>query len=192
MPTITKRYNVTCYLKENKVQKNNFEIKLIDLFWLKSGDEENDLYAHGHVYVKIGDEIVCDENTLDVTVTAAGLYLLRSLSENYKKGNYDSQLLPCCGFVTYFDENLRPAISGCPAGIDWTITHLTEDLIQHTSDNGNSAIIKIEDYKKMVYDFVDKVEEFYQSSLPKILPKDEFELGAYEEIWEEWRELRNK
>lgn len=33
----------------------------------------------------------------------------------------------------------------------------------------------------MVYDFVDKVEKFYQSSLPKVLPKDEFELGAYEE-----------
>ena len=99
------------------MQKSNFEINLIDLFWLKSDDEENDLYAHGDVYVKIEDEIVCDENTLDVTVTAACLYLLRSLSENYKKGNYDSQLLPCCGFVTYFDENLRPVISDVPLGL---------------------------------------------------------------------------
>jgi len=44
----------------------------------------------------------------------------------------------------------------------------------------------------MVYDFVDKVEEFYHSSLPKILLQEEFELGAYEEIWTKWRELRNK
>ena len=113
------------------------------------------------------------------------------MTENYNKGDYHSQLLPCCGFVTYFDKNLRPAISGCPVGIDWKITHLSENLIEHTTESGNSAIVEKEEYKKMVYDFVDKIEKFYQLSLPKILPKDEFELGAYEEIWLEWRKLRN-
>jgi len=178
-------------LKEKKVQISNFEITIIDLFWLKNEDEENDLYLHGHVFVKIGNEIVCDENKLDITVNATGLYLLRSLTENYNKGDYDSQLLPCCGFVTYFDKNLRPAISGCPIGIDWNITHLSEGLIKHTSENGNFAIIKKDDYKKMVYDFVDKIDKFYKESLPKILPKDELGLGAYEEIWLEWHKLRN-
>ena len=173
------------------MQGSNFEIKIIDLFWLNKADEENDLYLHGHVFVKIGDEIVCDEKKLDVTVNATGLYLLRSLTENYNKGDYDSQLLPCCGFVTYFDKNLRPAISGCPNGIDWEITHLSDGSIKHTSENGDSAIIKKEDFQKMVFDFVDKIDEFYKSSLPKKIPENEFEIGAYEEIWLEWHKLRN-
>ena len=83
-------------------------------------------------------------------------------------------------------KDLLQYSNGIP-DVNWRKIKSNKDI-----DNSNSAIIKIEDYKKMVYDFVDKVEEFYQSSLPKILPKDEFELGAYEEIWEEWRELRNK
>jgi len=173
------------------VQKNNFEIKLIDVFWLNSNDAANDLYLHGHVFVRIGNEIICDEKKLDVTVNATGLYLLRSLTENYMIGQYQSQLLPCCGFVTYFDKNLRPAISGCPVGIDWEITHISDNLIQHTSESGNVALITKDDYQKMVFTFVDKIEEYYQQSAPKILPDNEFDLGAYEEIWVEWRKIRN-
>lgn len=174
------------------MENNNFELKLIDLHWLNNFDDNNDLCAHGRVFLKVGNEIVCDENSLDVTVSATALYLLRSLTENYKKGDYGSQILPCCGFFTYFDENLRAAFSGCPVGIDWTITHINDDLIQHTTENGNSTIISKENYKKIVFDFVDKVEEFYNSSLPKILPDDDLEIESYEEIWKEWHTLRNR
>ncbi|MBA5791169.1 hypothetical protein H1R17_00500 [Flavobacterium sp. xlx-214] len=169
---------------------NQFYIKVTNLHWIKNFDDEDDLCAHGNVIVKIGDEIICDENSLDFTIFATALYLLRSLSKNYKKGDYDSQFLPCCGFFTYFDENGSPMISGCPNGIDWTIEHINNHQIKHTSENGTEAIINIEDYKIMVYEFVDKIEEFYAISKPKRIPEDEFDRGSYLEIWEEWKKLR--
>jgi hypothetical protein len=169
---------------------NQFEIRVIELHWIDNTDEAKDLCAHGKVYLRINDEIVCDESNLDVTVSATALYLLRSLTENYKKDDYGSQLLPCCGFFTYFDENGRSVICGCPNGIDWTIEHLDSRLIKHISEGGKEAIINKEDYKKMVFDFADKVENFYKESKPKIIPIDDFDRGAYYEIWEEWKKLR--
>ncbi len=171
---------------------NQFEIKVSNLHWINNTDDERDLCAHGNVFLKIDDEIVCDETKLDVTVSATALYLLRSLTENYKKDDFDGQLLPCCGFFTYFDENGRPAISGCPTGIDWTIQHIDDNQIKHISESGKEAILNKEDYKKMVYDFADKVEEFYKNSKPKIIPSDDFDRGSYYEIWEEWKKLRNE
>lgn len=36
---------------------NNFDIKILDLHWIKDVDDPTDLCAHGHVFVKIGDEV---------------------------------------------------------------------------------------------------------------------------------------
>lgn len=75
----------------------NFDIKILDLHWIKNIDDPTDLCAHGYVFVKIGDEVVADRDSLDFTVSATALYLMRTLKNNYKKDDYASQLLPCCG-----------------------------------------------------------------------------------------------
>ncbi|MEC5158623.1 hypothetical protein [Chryseobacterium sp. MP_3.2] len=171
---------------------NQFQIKVSNLHWLPNTTEENDLCAHGNVFLKIGDEIVCDETNLEFTVSATALYLLRSLTENYSKDDYGSQFIPCCGFFTYFDKNDRPVISGCPSGIDWKIQHIDENIVKHISEKGTEATISMDNYQKQVFEFADKVEKFYKESKPKIIPDDDFERGAYNEIWEEWRNIRNR
>lgn len=173
------------------MNNTNFEIKLLDLHWINNVDEQIDLCAHGHVFVTIGNEIICNEKSLDITVSATALYLLRSLKDNYKKDDYGSQLLPCCGFYTILDQTGKVVILGCPNGIDWTITHKTENIIEHISESGYVARIEMQKYKKMVFDFVDSVKQFYENSKPKIIPTDEFERGSYLELWEEWTNLRN-
>lgn len=173
--------------------ENNFDIKLIDLFWIKEVDDPTDLCAHGHVFVKIGNEIIADKDSLDVTVSATALYLMRTLKEDYKEGDYASQLLPCCGhFIIADNEKDFVDICGCPSGIDWTIIHTTDHKIKHVTNSGQEATIDIEVYKKIVLDFADQVESFYKTSLPKTIPTSDFDKKGYLTFWKEWRKLRDE
>jgi hypothetical protein len=171
---------------------NNFEIKILDLHWIKDVDDPTDLCAHGHVFVKIGDEVVSDKDSLDVTVSATALYLLRTLKDNYKKDDFASQLLPCCGFSIYpNDKEDKVDIIGCGSGIDWTIIHTDDNKIKHLTDSGQEATIDKETYKKTVMDFADQVENFYKTSLPKTIPTDDFDKKGYLTFWTEWNNLKN-
>lgn len=172
---------------------NNFDIKILDLHWIKDVDDPTDLCAHGHIYVKIGNEVIADKDSLDVTVSSTALYLMRTLKEDYKKDDYASQLLPCCGhFFMADEENDNVAIMGCPNGIDWTITHTDEGKIKHITDSGQVATVNKEEYKKVVLDFADQVENFYKTSLPKTIPMDDFDKKGYLTFWKEWRHLRDE
>lgn len=169
---------------------NNFDIKILDLHWIKGVDDPTDLCAHGHVFVKIGDEVVADKESLYVTVSATALYLMRTLKENYKKNDYASQLLPCCGhFIIVDDEKDYVNICGCPSGIDWTIIHSDDNKIMHITDSEQVATIDKDAYKKIVLDFADQVENFYKTSLPKTIPTDEFDKKGYLTFWKDWRHL---
>ena len=172
---------------------SHFEIKILDLHWIKYVDDPTDLCAHGHVFVKIGDEVVMDKDSLDVTVSSTALYLMRTLKDDYKKDDYASQLLPCCGhFFMAHEENDYVAIMGCPSGIDWTIIHTDDGKIKHVTDSGQEATVEKEDYRKTVLDFADQVENFYKTSLPKTVPTDDFDKKGYLTFWKEWRQLRDE
>ncbi|HLP94899.1 MAG TPA: hypothetical protein VK168_12730 [Saprospiraceae bacterium] len=173
------------------MQTLHFDIKILDLHWIKDVDDPTDLCAHGHVLVKIGNEIIADKDSLDVTLSATALHLMRTLKENYKKGDYSCQLLPCCGHFIMADEHKGIAnIIGCPNGIDWTIIHTKDNKVKHISERGNEAIIDKEQYAKLVWAFADQVENFYKTSKPKILPTDDVEKRGYLSFWNEWRTLR--
>ncbi len=175
------------------MQDKNFEIKLLDLHWINDVDDPRDLCAHGHVFVKIGEEIVSDKDSLDVTVSATALYLMRTLKDNYKKDDFASQLLPCCGhFFVPNDNNDFVNICGCLSGIDWTIQHTSNGKVKHLTENGQAVVIEFKDYQKIVLDFADKVEDFYKGSTPKELPNDEFDRKGYLTFWKEWRNLRDQ
>lgn len=172
---------------------NTLDIKIIDLHWIKDVDDPTDLCAHGHVFVKIGDEVVADKDSLDVTVSSTALYLMRTLKDDYKKDDYASQLLPCCGhFFMADEENDIVNIMGCPSGIDWTIIHTADNKIRHISDSGHEVTIEKKAYQKIVLDFADKVENFYKSSLPKAIPTEDFDKKGYLTFWREWRQLRDE
>ena len=143
--------------------------------------------------MKIGNEVVADKDSLDVTVSSTALYLMRTLKDNYKKDDYASQLLPCCGHFFMVDEKDDfVSIMGCPSGIDWTIIHTDDNKVKHITDSGQEVLIEKETYAKIVLDFVDRVENFYKASLPKTIPTDDFERNGYTTFWKEWRRLRNE
>lgn len=172
---------------------NNFDIKLLDLHWVKDIDDPTDLCAHGRVFVKIGDKVVADKDSLDVTVSTTALYLMRTLKYDYKKDDYASQLLPCCGHFFMADEkNGYVTIMGCPNGIDWSIVHTDDGKVKHIADSGQEASIDKDTYKKIVMDFADQVENFYKTSLPKTIPTDDFDKKGYLTFWKEWQKLRDE
>ncbi|QNF31213.1 hypothetical protein HUW51_00200 (plasmid) [Adhaeribacter swui] len=168
-----------------------FDIKILDLHWIQNVDDPTDLCAHGHVYVKIGNQILSDKDAGDWTLSSTALYLMRTFKADYKADDFGSQLLPCCGhFMVIDDKTNKLLIFGCPNGIDWTILHL-DNKIKHITDSGQEAIIDFEEYKTLVFNFADKVEQFYKNSAPKTIPSDESDKKAYLAFWKEWRELRD-
>lgn len=185
-------YQRVSSITSNFLKSLKAELACTSILEEKNFDNPEDLCAHGHVFVRIGDEVISDEGSLDVTVSATALYLMRTISDNYKEGDYASQLLPCCGhFIIADDDKDFVNICGCSCGIDWTIIHIDDNTIKHISGGEKEATIGIDLHKKLVFEFADQVENFYNKSLPKTIPGTDFEEKGYLTFWKEWRILRN-
>lgn len=170
-----------------------FEIKILDLHWIKYVDDPSDHCAHGHVFLKIGDQVVSDVATGDWTLSSTALSLLRTIEMDYEKDDFSNQLLPCCGHFFIADDNQETVIiQGCDIGIDWTIIHTNDNKVRHVLENGYELTIAKDTYKKIVFDFADQVEKFFNDSKPKTIPADDFDRKGYLTFWKEWRNLRDK
>jgi len=163
-----------------------FSIEIENLEWINgSKDDPEDLCLHGKVVAYIGKVKL----EYDATVSATALYLLKTLTEDHII-NTDNQMLPCCGFFYIPNEELdNVVISGCDNGIDWSVIHDGDNVILEL-DDGTKESVFIEDYREAVYDFADKVEAFYKSCSPKVIPKDDFERDGYLAFWNEWHRRR--
>lgn len=162
------------------------EIDATDLAWLEGMDEKVDRCLHGKAFVKIGDEILED---VYVAVSAAALYLLRTLTDNHITNGMNisvgSQMIPCCVFSMYADKSLENVdIIGCNAGTDWSVIHI-DNKIKLTTENGTKVTIVLEEYRKIAYAFADKIEDYYNKGLPKTF-NHEVDFEGYTAFWNEW------
>ena len=164
-----------------------FLIDTTELYWIdESVDNPEDLCLHGHAIVYIGEEKL----EYDCTVSATALYLLKTLTEDHII-HEDNQMLPCCGHFYVPDAKLENVtISGCGNGIDWTVKHSGKDVVL-TLESGREETIPLKAYKQEVYRFVDKIEEYYKTCLPKKIPEDSFSRDGYTAFWNEWHRRRN-
>ncbi|MET4106173.1 hypothetical protein [Hymenobacter sp. UYP22] len=167
--------------------KNQFELKLLTIGWMENLPEEEDRCAHGHVLARIGETLLSDEQNDKWTVSAAALFLLRTLTQNHTPTTpVGDQLLPCCGFNLWPDVTSDDVlILGCPNGVDWSVEHITAG-VQLTASSGETALLSTEEYQRAVVRFADEVYAFYQSSRPKQLPADPEDAAGYEAFWLEW------
>ena len=164
-----------------------FHIDATELYWIDgSADDPEDLCLHGHAVVNIGEETL----EYDCTVSATALYLLKTLTENHMI-HEDNQMLPCCGHFYVPDKELQNVyISGCDNGIDWTVKHNGSDVML-ILENGTEVSVSLEEYQQEVYRFADKIENYYKSCSPKIIPEDKFKRDGYIAFWNEWHRRRN-
>ena len=166
----------------------SFSIEIIDTHWignLKTDDPE-DTCLHGKVKVIIGDEVV-DRGDHDWTISTCAYRMLQSLFEDHIQGQ-EEHILPCCGFFMYIDDETdKLEILGCMYGIDWSVIH-TADNVNLITASGIETIISYDEYKRVVLDFADRIENIYKRCSPKTAPPGD-ETKAYQRFWENWSAL---
>lgn len=166
-----------------------FKIDVDQFKWINGmKDDPYDLCLHGHVMVQVGIHFFEDVGT----VSATALYLLKSLKEDKIMSRYDIQMIPCCGHFLIANADLTEVtISGCDIGTDWSILH-NDGGIKIVLPSGVEEQVDFSDYKMEVFRFADKVEAYYKSCQPKIIPEDNFSKNGYEAFWNEWHKRRNE
>lgn len=164
-----------------------FNIYAKTMYWINhSLDDPDDLCLHGDAVAQIGDETLEYNNA---TISAGALYLLRSLKEDHfieEKNHF----FPCCGFSMYAgDDGNTVDIVGCDNGVDWNVIH-EGDIVKLITSTNKTTIVPIEEYKKVVLNFAEAIEEFYNKCTSKILPEDEIDREGYLAFWNEWKGLK--
>ena len=172
----------------------NIEIKILRQHWVIDNGEYDraDLCSHGKLFLRIGDEILSDENSKTWALSATGLYLLRTLKSDYTIKDFGNFLVPCCAHLIIPDDHINHVdIFGCSHGLDWNIRHEDGNVI-YTSEKGSTGKVTFEEYKDMVLNFTDQLELFYGDPNEKIVPFDEMEQNGFKQFWLEWNELKNE
>ena len=171
-----------------------FKIKILRQHWISNDETFNkgDLCSHGVLFLKIWEEILSDSKSGSWSLTATGLYLLRSLKVDYNVGDFENYLVPCCGHCIIPDENKNyVTILGCNSWVDWNIKH-EDGNVKFTSKQWTIGVIDFEQYKKMVLEFTDAIEAFYGDPKEKDVPNNEFDKNWFQQFRAEWNELKKE
>jgi len=171
---------------------SDFEIKVIDQYWINELDScnEYDLCSHGHIYLKINDTIITNKLESDWTLSTTALMLLRSCFNDRDKLN--EPIILHCGQIY---------MTGCPISINWE-TAITDNEI-HISNISKLLTLNKQDiqrYEKLDV-VVSKKEYFSQVKLFctdvlnffEGLNKDPgSELEFYQQFWQEFHDRLSK
>lgn len=161
-----------------------FKLEILEKYWLPGQPEETDLCLHGTVRLCIGADVLEDE----VSLSAAALHLLRSLTEDHEMDCL-AKLFPIDGFCWTPDGQGSIYLGGCPnGGIDGCVTH-EGDMVCISLENLQPVQLLMEEYRKQVFAFADEVEMAFRQSKPKVVT-DELDKLWYPRFWDEWYRRR--
>ena len=163
------------------------------LHWIKDDgiDDPSDLCAHSPLHCQIdGTTLVAPEDG-DVTVSAAAIYLLRTLERNHTRDDpVGDKLFPCCGHAMYDNGDEDVLICGCRNGSDVFVTLELNDTIRQTSRDGESYVVSVHDWRHAINRFSDYVRQFYDVSLPKA--PSEYDVAGFVKMRAEWERRRSQ
>ena len=171
-----------------------FELKVLDQHWIsKNPNDKTDLCSHGQIELRIGDQLISDENDDDWTISTSGLMLLRTLNLDHA-GDGMKPIILHCGMLSML---------GCPICIDWSIEHKNDLVIiknakKIPSVNEKEVIhfpigeVKIErvQYIREIIRFCDEIKGFFKDK-----PRDfseEYEKNEWINFWSEFDRLLGK
>ena len=161
-----------------------------DLCWInESPDDPKDQCAHGKVLMSVGDTVFADPAEGQWTVSAAALYLLRTIEDDHTPEDPVAEsnfLFPCCGFIAWEIEGRYGVLcQGCNIGIDVWVRHVGSRVLLARGD----AVSEIEasDWSTAVRSFAREVEAFYSRCSLKREPDDELDRLGWRAFWSEWR-----
>jgi len=170
-------------------------LRPVELHWIDGAeDDPSDLCAHGDVEFRIdGDTLSDGFSGQGLTVSAAALYLLRTLSVPHTKDSPVGELLfPCCGFAMYdLPDEKDVVICGCPNGEDFEVAHRQDGSgVVVRSVEGKEWSVDWVVWRAAVFAFADRVAEFYISCSVK-QPSEEDEPG-FQKFLAEWERRRGQ
>jgi hypothetical protein len=145
------------------------------------------------VEFRIGNDTLVDPTIgKNLTVSAAALYLLRTLSVPHTKNvPVGDHLFPCCGFsMCDLPEQENVVICGCPNGEDFEVFHDVSGAgVMIRAMDGREWRVEWPEWRAAVFEFADKVAEYYAVCSPK-QPYDEEDDKGFRKFAVEWERRR--
>lgn len=160
------------------------EITPHNLHWSKNVPTEYNFYVYGGFTLSFDQNIIIDAKSEELTLSAAVIYLLRTIEKNHSFGTKICEhLIPECADM-YLSNLGNVEFITCPFGIDWWVEHTTENvtlIFQH----GKEITTTLRDYIRAVLKFADKIKVFYDEGGSKKY-NDEEDRKAFEAFNREW------
>ena len=173
---------------------NKIILKATNLHWITDNpvEQTQDLCAHGFVEFKINDSsFLKPEPNIDITVSAAALFLLRTLEKSHTPVSSVCEhnlLFPCCAHSMWL-INGEFTLGGCDKWFNpQVLKH--NDFVMIKGAQGIEETVTAQEWQTAVFKFADEVKAFYDSSDAKVIPEEELERKGYEWFWKEWKERR--
>src|SRR5579883_2977322 len=172
-------------------------LRPVNLRWIGGAvDDPKDLCVHGDVEFRIGNDVLLDPTTggKDLTVSAAALYLLRTLSLPHSKdAPVGDHLFPCCGFaMSDVPGQEDVSVCGCLNGEDFEVLHdIGGRGVVVRASEGREWRVAWPGGRAAVFSFADRVSEFYAACSPK-QPSDEKDSSGLRKFTAEWCRRRGQ
>ncbi|GAB5403019.1 MAG: hypothetical protein Aurels2KO_12500 [Aureliella sp.] len=164
------------------------------LHWIRDDgmDDAHDLCAHSPVHFSIQGNCLMSPDGDDVTVSAAVIYLLRTLELDHTSNDpVGDHLFPCCGHAMYDTGDEDVVICGCSNGTDFSVKHVGAGEILVRSVNDQSYLTTLDEWRAAVNRFSDCVLNFYDRSIPKT-PADDTDAAGFAKLMSEWKRRRGR
>jgi hypothetical protein len=166
-------------------------LRATSINWLNGSPlSAGDLCAHGKVELAVRDAVLVEPGKDDLTLSAAGLYLLRTLTADHTADDPVSEanlLFPCCGHSVFKNNGKYGVVCvGCPNGVDVFVRHEGESVVLQVAGHEQLHRVPLREWRQSVLGLVAQVEHFYETnenSEPST-PEDE---EGWRLFWEEWR-----
>jgi hypothetical protein len=143
------------------------EITPNNLHWLKDTSPDIDLCVHRGFTLSFNNVMLIDAANEDLTLSAAVIFLLRTIEEEHSFGSKICEnLIPECGHEMLTNDSELVEIITCPYGIDWWVEHNNEKVTLVFQD-GKEITTTLKDYAQAVLSFTKKIKSFYDESESK-------------------------
>lgn len=161
------------------------------LHWINDDrqDDPRDLCAHSPVAFEVRGRCLLAADAGSFTVSAAAVYLLRTLTrEHTSAAPVGEHLFPCCGHALYDLGDPDVVILGCPRGTNVWVTRPNGHTVRLSTDDGEQLDVGANDWSAAVVGFVDRVQQFYRQAAPK--QPAAADAAGYAKMWSEWQRRR--
>lgn len=163
--------------------------------WITENDESAaDICVHGDVEFEVNGEVLVEPAKAEnLTVSAAALYLMRTLTASHTREAPLCELLfPCCGRAMWdIEGQCDVLITGCGSGEDFEIRHQQDGSgVVIRAHDGREWSVGTEEWQVAVMAFADSVAEFY-SRHPRRKPSTEDKPG-FAKFLSEWERRRGE